>query len=54
MNPTQLLLILDAASLITCVWCFDAMAQGRKMLTGEYEPEPAPSEVYAAQSAWRR
>ena len=29
MNPSQLILILDAASLITCIWCFDAMAQGR-------------------------
>ena len=54
MNSAQLLLILDAAALITCVWTFDAMAQGRKMLTGEYKPESAPSEVYAAQSAWRR
>ena len=54
MNSAQLLLILDAAALITCIWTFDAMAQGRKMLTGECELEPAPSEVYVTQSAWRR
>jgi hypothetical protein len=54
MNPTQLLLILDAAALITCAWCFDAMAQGRKLLSADYQPEPTPSELYAAQSDWRR
>ena len=54
MNPTQLILILDAAALITCIWCFDAMAQGRKLLSADYQPEPTPSELYAAQSDWRR
>jgi hypothetical protein len=54
MNPAQLLLILDAAALITCIWCFDTMAQGRKMLSADYQPGPTRSEVYAAQSDWRR
>ena len=61
MNPTQLLLILDAAALIlvgagivSCIWCFGAMAQGRKMLSADYRPGPTPSQLYAAQSDWRR
>lgn len=54
MNYAQLLCLLDGIAFLTCFWCFDAMAPGRKMLLGEYDPEPAPSEVYAAQSDWRR
>lgn len=54
MNPTQLLLILDAAALITCIWTFDAMAQGRKLLSADYQPEPTMSEHCAEQSDWRR
>ena len=54
MNPTQLILILDAAALITCIRCFGAMAQGRKLLSADYQPGPTPSELYAAQSDWRR
>jgi len=54
MNFVQVVLILDAAALIACIWCFDAMAHGRKMLTSEYRPEPTPSELYTAQSGWRR
>jgi hypothetical protein len=54
MNPSQLILILDAAALITCIRCFGAMAQGRKLLSADYQPGPTPSELYAAQSDWRR
>jgi hypothetical protein len=53
MNPTQLLLILDAAALITCICCFEAMKRGRKLLSADYRPEPTPSEVYTAQTEWR-
>ena len=54
MNGAQFLLILDAAAVFNTYYCFLAMSEGRKRLTGEYEPEPARSELYAAQTDWRR
>jgi hypothetical protein len=54
MNGAQFLLILDAAAVLNTYYCFRAMSKGRKRIAGEYEPEPAPSELYAAQTDWRR
>jgi hypothetical protein len=54
MNGAQFLLFLDAAVVLNTYYCFRAMSEGRKRLTGEYEPDPARSELYAAQTDWRR
>jgi hypothetical protein len=54
MNAAQYILILDAVAVLASYYAFRTMAEGRRMLTGAYTPQPTRSELYAAQNAWRQ
>jgi hypothetical protein len=54
MRSVILILLADMTAMLTCQYCFAAMAHGRRVITGEWQPEQPYSEWYAEDSAWRR